>query len=82
MRSNAHTSRQEAPGTTQLAMSDIDALEAAKLIAGTTRRVAGKLYPDEPMDAHERIDALLLSLLEKDYPELVEYVRSLRLWYG
>ena len=63
-------------------MSDTDALEAAKLITGRVRRIGDRLHLDEPTDAHERLDALLLGLIEKDYPTLVEYVKSLRLWYG
>lgn len=70
------------PRTQEAALSDADALEMAKLITGTTREIQGKLYLDEPMESHERLDALLLSLIEKDFPNLVEYVRRLRLWYG
>ncbi len=70
------------PTTKAQPMSDTDALEAARLITGKPREIQGRLYVDEAMSAHERLDALLLSLLEEDYPSLVEYVKKLRLWYG
>jgi hypothetical protein len=63
-------------------MKDEDTLEQVRLIAGKTREIQGKLYCDEATDAHERIDALLLSLLEKKYPETVEYVQRLKFCYG
>jgi len=63
-------------------LTDTDALEAAKLITGKPRDIQGRLHLDDPGGAHERLDALLLSLLEKDFPALVEYVKRLRLWYG
>lgn len=63
-------------------MTDPDALEAAKLITGKVRLIGDGLHVDDPEPMHERIDALLLNLLQKDYPETVEYVRKLRLWYG
>jgi hypothetical protein len=64
------------------AMTDPEALEAARLITGKPREIQGRLYVEDATDAHERIDALLLSLLEQDYPELVSYVRRLKVWYG
>jgi hypothetical protein len=63
-------------------MTDTDALEAVKLITGKPREIQGMLYAEDTTDAHERIDALLLSLLEKKYPETVAYVRRLKVWYG
>jgi hypothetical protein len=63
-------------------MTDPEALEAARLITGKPREIQGRLYVEDTTDAHERIDALLLSLLERDYPETVAYVRRLKLWYG
>jgi hypothetical protein len=79
---DAPASRQEAPGRTPRPLSDTDALEAARLITGKPREIQGMLYVEDATDAHERIDALLLSLLEQDYPELVSYVRRLKVWYG
>ena len=63
-------------------MSDTDALQKAKDIAGKTREIQGKLYIDDAPERHEKLDAFLLSLLKEDYPELVAFVKSLRLWYG
>jgi hypothetical protein len=63
-------------------MKDEDALEQVKLITGKPREIQGMLYCDEATDAHERVDVLLLSLLEKKYPETIEYVRRLKFWYG
>jgi hypothetical protein len=70
------------PRTKVQPMSDADALEAVKLITGKPREIQGMLYAEDTTDAHERIDTLLLSLLEKSYPETVEYVRRLKFWYG
>jgi hypothetical protein len=63
-------------------MKDEDALEQVKLITGKPREIQGMLYVDEATDAHERVDTLLLSLLEKKYPDTVAYVRRLKFWYG
>jgi hypothetical protein len=63
-------------------MKDEDALEQVKLITGKPREIQGKLYTDDPEATHERLDALLLSLLEKKYPKTIEYVKKLRLWYA
>jgi hypothetical protein len=70
------------PRTKAQPMSDADALEAVRLITGKPREIQGMLYCDEATDAHERVDALLLSLLEKKYPKTIEYVRRLKFWYG
>jgi hypothetical protein len=63
-------------------MTDPEALEAVRLITGKPREIQGMLYVEDATDAHERIDALLLTLLEQEYPELVSYVRRLKVWYG
>ena len=64
-------------------MSDTDALQKAKDIVGRTRLIQGRLYVGSDVaEVHEKLDAFLLSLLEKEYPELVAFVKSLRLWYG
>lgn len=62
--------------------SRITALQRAKDIAGKTREIQGKLYIDDAPERHEKLDALMLELLEPEHPELVEFVRKLRLWYG
>jgi hypothetical protein len=63
-------------------MTDADALEKVKLITGKPREIQGMLYAEDATDAHERVDVLLLSLLEKKYPKTIEYVRRLKFWYG
>jgi hypothetical protein len=63
-------------------MSDADALQQAKDIAGKLRDLGGVLYTDEPEQMHMKLDAFLLTLLEKDYPELVKFVGKVKRWYG
>jgi hypothetical protein len=63
-------------------MTPADALQKAKDIAGKTRELQGMLYVDDVTRVHERLDALLLDLLKEEYPELVAFVKRLKLWYG
>lgn len=64
-------------------MTDPQAIEQARQIVGRVRVLGKDIYIDDyTEEKHKKLDELLLSLLEKDYPKLVEYVRKLRLWYG
>jgi hypothetical protein len=63
-------------------LTPADALQKARDIVGRTRLVAGKLYLENPTEGHERLMNFLLDLLKDGYPELVEFVKRLRLWYG
>jgi hypothetical protein len=60
-----------------------DPLEQARQIVGRVRTLGNDVYMDDySEDKHRKLDELLLSLVEKDYPELAAYIRKLKLWYG
>jgi hypothetical protein len=63
-------------------MTDPEAVQKAKDIAGKTREIQSKLYLDDAPERHESLDKFILSLLEKDYPETVKYIKRLKVWYG
>jgi hypothetical protein len=63
-------------------MTDTEALLKAKDIAGKTRLIQGQLHTENPEEVHRDIDKLMLDLLKEQYPELVKFRMSLRLWYG
>ena len=64
-------------------MTDLEAVQKAKDIVGTTRKIQDRLYTEkDPQEVHQDLDRLMLDLLQDNYPELVEYRKSLRLWYG
>ena len=64
-------------------MTDPEALEQARKIVGRVRVLGSVVYIDDGAEEkHKKLDALLLDLLAGEYPELVTYIRKLRLWYG
>ena len=63
-------------------LSPTEALLKAQDIAGRVRLLGDVSYIDEPEERHRKLDALLCDLLRDDYPELVAFYESLRLWYG
>ena len=71
------------PTTKGNTMTDLEAVQKAKDIVGTTRKIQDRLYTEkDPQEVHQDLDRLMLDLLQDNYPELVEYRKSLRLWYG
>lgn len=72
----------EAPQQAEPTFTPSEALQKAQDIAGRTRKIAGRLYIDDAPEKHEKLDAFLLSLLKDQYPEMVEFVKSLKVWYG
>ena len=75
-------SSQEALQRTRGNSSDADALQRAQDIVGKTRLIGNYLYIEDAPERHEKLDRLLLELLAADYPDLVEFIQKLRLWYG
>jgi hypothetical protein len=70
------------PTTKGNRMTDPEAVQKAKDIAGKAREIQGKLYIDDAPERHESLDKFLLGLLEDEYPELVKYIKRLKVWYG
>jgi hypothetical protein len=63
-------------------VTDAEALQKAKDIAGHIRLVQDRLYTENPDQVHQELDRLMLDLLKENYPELVEFRMKLKLWYG